>query len=164
MKATCNLQLGQLHASARMDSSGVRRVPRIQRVHSAGPTLQSRMTSPGTLRPVARVRANVSEEHSVSFIRITRISELATTLAVTSNRRTLVTDSVFPSSPILVTLMMEALNFTETSVLPRATRRNIPEDVISHSRRREKLKSEIGFTCLSLPNDNKFTLDVILSA
>jgi hypothetical protein len=38
------------------------------------------------LRPVALVRADVSEELSVSIIRVTRISELGT-LAVTSNRR-----------------------------------------------------------------------------
>jgi hypothetical protein len=41
------------------------------------------------LRRVALVRSNVSEERSASFIRMTRIGELGTTLAVTSNRSTL---------------------------------------------------------------------------
>jgi hypothetical protein len=38
------------------------------------------------LRRVALVRTNVSEELSASFIRVTRIGELGTTLAVISNR------------------------------------------------------------------------------
>jgi hypothetical protein len=44
------------------------------------------MPSSGMLRRVALVRTDVSEELSAS-IRVTRIGELGTTLAVTSNRR-----------------------------------------------------------------------------
>jgi hypothetical protein len=96
----------------------------------------------GMLRSVALVRTDISEELSASFIKVTTVGELGTTLAVTSNRRALVflrsvrrllvTASVVPtsSSTILVTLMHEALNFTETLVITRATRRNIPEDTL----------------------------------
>jgi hypothetical protein len=45
------------------------------------------MPSFGVLRHVALSRTDVSEEHSSSIIRLTRIGELGT-LAVTSNRRT----------------------------------------------------------------------------
>jgi hypothetical protein len=69
------------------------------------------------LRRVALVRTDVSEELSASFIRVTG------------------------SLPIPVTLMKEALSSSETSVLTRTTRRNIPEDAILHSHRRENLKS-----------------------
>jgi hypothetical protein len=41
------------------------------------------MASSGILRRVALVRTDVSEELSASFIRVTRIGELGTTLALT---------------------------------------------------------------------------------
>jgi hypothetical protein len=70
--------------------------------------------------------------------------------AACSVRRLLVTASVFPSSPILVTLMKEALRSYETSVLTRALQRNITEDSILHSHRSENLKSYIGYSSLIL--------------
>jgi hypothetical protein len=72
------------------------------------------------LRRLDLVKTEVSEELNTSFIRVTRIGELGTTLAVTSNRRTLRRNTKWA-----------------TSVLTRATRRNIPEDTILHSHRRE---------------------------
>jgi hypothetical protein len=113
----------------------------------AGYLAACRMASSGMLRSVALVRTDVWEELSASIIRVTRIGELGTTLAVASNRRTLrrnsallITANVVPSSSILVILMMEALRSSETSALTRASQRNIPEDGIIHSHRRENLQ------------------------
>jgi hypothetical protein len=87
-----------------------------------------RMASSEMLRRVALVRTDVSEELSVS-ISVTRIGELRTTLAVTSCvRRLLVTANVVPSPLILVTLMMKVQGSSETSILTRVTRHNIPEN------------------------------------
>jgi hypothetical protein len=87
------------------------------------------MASSGMLRRVALVRTDVTEELSTLIIRVTTIGELGTTLVVTNNRHTL---------------------RRNTSVLTRDTRRNIPEDSIVHSHRRENLKSYMIIICCGL--------------
>jgi hypothetical protein len=72
---------------------------------------------------------------------VIRIGELAHFVFLRSVHRLLVTAHVVPSSPILVTPIMEALSSSETSVLTRATGRSIQEGGILHSHRRENLES-----------------------
>jgi hypothetical protein len=83
------------------------------------------MVSLRMLRRVALVRTDVSEELSTSFIRVTRIGEVGTTLAVTSNR---------------------------LGISWQRARRNIPEDTILHSHRRENLISYVIPNCFLFAN------------
>jgi hypothetical protein len=96
---------------------------------------------------------DVSVELRASFNGVTRICELGTIAVVTV--------SVVPSSQILVTLMKEALSSSETSVLTRSTRRNIPEGAILHSHRREN--PQILYRYIPLINSfiNRFYLKFI---
>jgi hypothetical protein len=73
------------------------------------------MASSGMIRLVTLVRTGVTEQpmHAVASY------------------------GYVPRSPILFTLIMEAPRYSETSLLARATRRNIPEDAIIHSHPRE---------------------------
>jgi hypothetical protein len=83
---------------------------------------------------MALIRTDVSEELSAPFIRVTRIGELGTTLAVTSNRCMIVTASVVPSSLILVTLMKEAPSSSENRFLQephRVTSLKIPFFIVT---------------------------------
>jgi hypothetical protein len=100
------------------------------------------MAFTGMLRRVALVKTDVSEELSASIISVARSGEL---IFLRSLHRLPVTGNV-PSSPILVSLMTVTLGSSETSVLTRTTLRNIPEDAILHSRRRENLKCYITST------------------
>jgi hypothetical protein len=53
----------------------------------------------------------------------------------------------FPCSLILFTVMMEAIHSSETSILKKATLRQVPEDGILHSHRLENFKSKTTNLC-----------------
>jgi hypothetical protein len=74
--------------------------------------------------PCGSVGTDISEELIIFLRSVLR-------LLITAN---------FPSSLILVTLMLEAIYFSETLVLTRATWCNIPEDGFLHSHHHENLK------------------------
>jgi hypothetical protein len=79
------------------------------------------MSSRGMVRLGALGRTDVSEERSASIVRVTRIGELGTTLAVSSNRRTL-------------------RRISQSDYLQDPHGRNITEGIL-RSHRLEKLKS-----------------------
>jgi hypothetical protein len=79
----------------------------------------------------ALVRTNVSEELSASLCSSLQCASVASYGYV-------------PSSPILLTLMMDALSSSETSALIRATWRNIPEVAILHDDDDETMSKDLN--------------------
>jgi hypothetical protein len=91
------------------------------------------------LRRVALARTEVSEEPIVSIFGVTKIDELGTKLLQLLSK-------ALVYLLIFITLMMEAIFSSKTSVVTRTTLHNITEDDILHSHRRDNLKSYIALT------------------
>jgi hypothetical protein len=79
------------------------------------------MSSSGMLRRVALVRTDISDEGIASIIRVTRIGEIGTTLAVTSSRSTLIGcgDHSTESDESYSSIVIECIRY------PATTERNI---------------------------------------
>jgi hypothetical protein len=92
-----------------------------------------RVPSSGMWHRVALVRTDVSQECIASIIWVKRIG-----VFLRSVLRFLVTANVVPSSPIIVTLMMEVICSSETSVFRKATRRHIPEGGVLRGRKLDR--------------------------
>jgi hypothetical protein len=111
------------------------------------------MPSCGMFHRVALVETDVSEVRIASIMRVTRIGERATTLAVTSKQSTqhgtVASYCCVPSSLILVALMIELICSSETLIVTRYTRRNIPEDGILQTKTRS-----VGLLRLTLYSKN----------
>jgi hypothetical protein len=88
------------------------------------------------LRRVALVKTDVSEEPSASIIRVTRIGEVGTTLALTSKPTT--------SANIISDIFPDRLKYAEIFI--QYSSKNIPEDGILFNHRRENLKYYIVLT------------------
>jgi hypothetical protein len=89
------------------------------------------------LRRVALIKTDISEESISSIIMVISIGEIGTTLAVASNG-TRYQEMYFVE---FVTMIMQRIRSSESSVLTRATRSDIPEDGILHSHRCENQRS-----------------------
>jgi hypothetical protein len=99
-----------------------------------------KISSSGMLRRVALVRADVSGKHSVSIIRVRRICELRTTLAVTRNRSTL------RAHRFLSLWWWKNYVLAKRRFLQEPHSVTLQKNNISHSHRRENLKSYNKFS------------------
>jgi hypothetical protein len=98
------------------------------------------MLSSGMLRREALVRTDGSDERVASIIRVFQL---------------LVTLNVVPSSPILVTPMMEGIRSSEASVLTRATGPNIQKMIffyLLHFDYSKSITFQICTVCYVLTN------------